>query len=161
MSAGHDAVTVVQAGRDHGDLADLGADWLVLPELAILELLSLEPHLDERDAVTYLLGYAETYEQTLAIYSRAFGVQVVGGSHFRQETQVLNTALVIERDGKKLTLTATPVYDPETQRGRIGIGFAGGHYEVQRPGPDPVEQFGEVLRLMGKTFNALDRKSNG
>ena len=63
--------------------------------------------------------------------------------------------VVIERDGRKLTLTATPVYDPETQRGRIGIGFAGGHYEVQRPGPDPIEQFGDVLRLMGKTFNAL------
>ena len=63
--------------------------------------------------------------------------------------------VVIEREGRKLTFTVTPIYDPDTKRGRIGIGFAGGHYEVQRPGPTPIQQFSDVLRLMGKTFSAL------
>ncbi|MBL9175362.1 MAG: RIP metalloprotease RseP [Verrucomicrobiales bacterium] len=63
--------------------------------------------------------------------------------------------VVIERDGKKQTVTITPVYEPTEKRGMIGIGFAGGHYEVQRPGPTPLAQFREVLRLMGKTFTAL------
>ncbi|MBN8247988.1 MAG: RIP metalloprotease RseP [Verrucomicrobia bacterium] len=64
-------------------------------------------------------------------------------------------AVVIERNGAKQQLTLTPVYDPQEKRGRIGIGFAGGHYEVQRPGPTPVAQVQDVLRLMGKTFTAL------
>lgn len=64
-------------------------------------------------------------------------------------------AVVIERNGAKQQLTLTPVYDPQEKRGRIGIGFAGGHYEVQRPGPTPIAQVQDVLRLMGKTFTAL------
>lgn len=63
--------------------------------------------------------------------------------------------VVIERDGQKQNFTITPVFDPLEKRGRIGIGFAGGHYEVQRPGPTPIAQFSDVLRLMGKTFTAL------
>jgi predicted amidohydrolase len=81
--------------------ADVGAEWLVLPELPILELLSLEPHISETDAVDFLLDYAETYEQTLAIYARAFGIQVVGGSHFRRELGLLNTCSVVERAGTR------------------------------------------------------------
>lgn len=86
------------------------------------------------------------------------GVYVLSQEHL---SDVINKGegrpceVVVERDGKKLTLTVTPVYDPEIKRGRIGVGFAGGHYEVQRPGPTPVDQFSDVLRLMGKTFSAL------
>jgi regulator of sigma E protease len=86
------------------------------------------------------------------------GVYVLSQEHL---SEVINKGegrpceVVVERDGKKLTLTVTPVFDPETKRGRIGVGFAGGHYEVQRPGPTPVDQFSDVLRLMGKTFSAL------
>jgi regulator of sigma E protease len=63
--------------------------------------------------------------------------------------------IVIERAGERKTLQVTPVFDPETKRGRIGIGFAGGHYEIQRPGPTPRDQIEGVLRMMGKTFWAL------
>jgi len=86
------------------------------------------------------------------------GVYVLNQEHL---SDVINKGegraceVVIERDGKKLTLTVTPVFDPESKRGRIGVGFAGGHYEVQRPGPTPTQQFSDVLRLMGKTFTAL------
>jgi len=86
------------------------------------------------------------------------GVYVLNQEHL---SDVINKGegraceVVIERDGQKLTLTVTPVFDPESKRGRIGVGFAGGHYEVQRPGPTPNQQFSDVLRLMGKTFTAL------
>jgi regulator of sigma E protease len=86
------------------------------------------------------------------------GVYVLSQEHL---SDVINKGegrpceVVVERDGKKISLTVTPVFDPENKRGRIGVGFAGGHYEVQRPGPTPVEQFSDVLRLMGKTFSAL------
>lgn len=63
--------------------------------------------------------------------------------------------VVVERNGQKMTLSVTPIYDPESKRGRIGIGFAGGHYEVQRPGPNPLQQIEDDLRLMGRTFTAL------
>jgi len=63
--------------------------------------------------------------------------------------------VIIERNGAKRELSLTPVYDAKEKRHRIGIGFAGGHYEVQRPGPTPVAQVRDVLRLMGKTFTAL------
>ncbi|MCW5559545.1 MAG: RIP metalloprotease RseP, partial [Verrucomicrobiae bacterium] len=64
-------------------------------------------------------------------------------------------AVTIERGGAKREFSLTPEYDAKEKRHRIGIGFAGGHYEVQRPGPTPVAQVQEVLRLMGKTFTAL------
>ena len=63
--------------------------------------------------------------------------------------------IVVERAGQRRTFTVTPVYDAKEKRGLIGIGFAGGRYEVQRPGPTPWEQFDEVFTRMGKTFTAL------
>jgi regulator of sigma E protease len=86
------------------------------------------------------------------------GVYVLNQEHL---SEVINKGqgrpceVVIERDGQRLNFTVTPVFDAEAKRGRIGVGFAGGHYEVQRPGPNPIEQFSDVLRLMGKTFTAL------
>jgi regulator of sigma E protease len=86
------------------------------------------------------------------------GIYVLNQEHL---TEIVNRGqgraceIVIERGGQTLTLKVTPVYDPETKRGRIGIGFAGGHYELQRPGPTPAEQISGVLRMMGKTFWAL------
>jgi regulator of sigma E protease len=86
------------------------------------------------------------------------GIYVLNQEHL---TEIVNRGqgraceIIIERGGRRLTLKVTPVYDPETKRGRIGIGFAGGHYELQRPGPTPAEQTSGVLRMMGKTFWAL------
>lgn len=86
------------------------------------------------------------------------GIYVLNQEHL---TEIVNRGqgraceIVVERGGQQLTLQVTPVYDPETKRGRIGIGFAGGHYELQRPGPTPAEQISGVLRMMGKTFWAL------
>ncbi len=86
------------------------------------------------------------------------GVYVLNQEHLSEvinQGQGRSCELVVERDGQKLSFMVTPIFDPEVNRGRIGVVFAGGHYEVQRPGPTPDQQFGEVLRLMGKTFSAL------
>ena len=76
--------------------SDAGATWLVLPELPILELLHLEPKLTDADAVEFLLGYEDMFEQMLGVYGRAFGLSVVGGSHFSQGDEVRNVSVVFE-----------------------------------------------------------------
>ncbi len=60
--------------------------------------------------------------------------------------------VVVTRGGNKVTVTVTPKYDANTKRGRIGIGFSGGIYEVQRPGPNPWEQ---VVGVVDKTIGTL------
>jgi regulator of sigma E protease len=63
--------------------------------------------------------------------------------------------LVVERAGKPVSFNLTPVFDNELKRWRIGIAFAAGHYEIQRPGPTPFEQIGGVIHLMGRTVSAV------
>ncbi len=65
---------------------------------------------------------------------------------------------IIEREGKKLTLTVTPLYDPETKNGRIGVGLSPSSsvvYQVQRPGPTPWAQVVEVWDQTISTLGAL------
>ena len=86
------------------------------------------------------------------------GVAVLNQQHLMEligKGQGKASDVVVERAGRKLTFNVTPVYDEKEKRGLIGIGFAGGRYEVQRPGPTPWEQFDEVFTRMGKTFTAL------
>ncbi len=86
------------------------------------------------------------------------GIYVLNQEHLSEivnRGQGRSCEIVFERNGARQSLQVTPVYDPETKRARIGIGFAGGHYEIQRPGPSPQEQIEGVLRMMGKTFWAL------
>jgi len=60
--------------------------------------------------------------------------------------------VVVERAGEKKTFTVTPKYDPDTKRGRLGVGFAGGVYELQKPGPGPWEN---VVGVVDKTIATL------
>lgn len=63
--------------------------------------------------------------------------------------------VVVSRKGERLTLTVTPKFDPEAKRGRIGVVFGGGIYELQKPGPHPWDQiYGVVERTFG-TLGAL------
>ncbi len=70
-----------------------------------------------------------------------------------------NTAceLVVERAGEQVKLSVTPKYDKEFKRGRIGISFSPPpvKYQVQRPGPTPVEQIVKVWDQTVKTIKAL------
>ena len=68
------------------------------------------------------------------------------------------TEMVIERAGKRLTVTLTPrVLDAGAQRARIGIQFANTptRYEVQQPGPLPWVQLEEVWDRTWRTLGAL------
>lgn len=57
-------------------------DWLVLPELPVLELLALHPNVPECEMPLLLAEYAPAYEERLAEFSRRHRIAVVGGSHF-------------------------------------------------------------------------------
>lgn len=64
----------------------------------------------------------------------------------------------IERQGRKLTLTVRPRKDPVTGQGRIGVKIGSSStqtYVVQRPGPTPWAQVGEVVDKTFKTLAAL------
>lgn len=63
--------------------------------------------------------------------------------------------VVVQRDGTATTFTITPKYDPDTKRGRIGVSFAGGVYELQKPGPTPWENMVDVVNKTVATLGAL------
>jgi len=60
--------------------------------------------------------------------------------------------IALSRQGRRISVTLTPRYDPATKRARIGIAFSEGVYELQRPGPLPWEQIGGML---SKTFGVI------
>lgn len=64
------------------------------------------------------------------------------------------------RDDQELTFAMTPRYDPETKRGRIGVAFAGGVYEVLRPGPTPWAQVKKVWNQTIGVLGALINSKN-
>jgi regulator of sigma E protease len=66
------------------------------------------------------------------------------------------TEVKMMRAGKIVTLTVTPHVDPQEKVGRMGVKLDDElEYEVVRPGPVPVQQFKDVLGLMGDTVYAL------
>lgn len=68
------------------------------------------------------------------------------------------TEIVVERNKEKVALKVTPKLDPGTKKGRIGVALSSSsinHYEVQRPGPDPVSQIVDVWNKTVDTFSAL------
>jgi len=83
------------------------------------------------------------------VSSREHLIKLVAKSEGKQST------VTVEREGKKLTFELTPVYDPKTKRGRIGIVFAGGVYRLMRPGPKPWEQIANVWNRTVSTLRAL------
>ncbi|MHB9005680.1 MAG: site-2 protease family protein, partial [Limisphaerales bacterium] len=68
------------------------------------------------------------------------------------------STVVVDREKELISLEVTPVYDPETKRGRMGVMFAGGVYEVLKPGPTPWQQFVKVwdqtVGVLGALFNS-------
>lgn len=61
---------------------DKGANVLVLPELHVLELLSLARNLKEHQSPSYLAQYAQPLEDWLQRIAETSGLTIVGGSHF-------------------------------------------------------------------------------
>ncbi|MER3496088.1 MAG: hypothetical protein C4321_01485, partial [Chloroflexota bacterium] len=80
---------------------DEGAQLLVLPELFCLELLQLEPMLDQSKSPAYLLQYAAAIEEWLVRIAQNSGLVIVGGSHFKKGAgeEIVNTCPIAFPDG--------------------------------------------------------------
>ncbi|MEP6664232.1 MAG: site-2 protease family protein, partial [Verrucomicrobiota bacterium] len=64
----------------------------------------------------------------------------------------------IQRGEEKIKMSITPLLDPTTKVGRLGIALSPSTttvYQVQKPGPSPVEQISNVMGMMVNTFSAL------
>lgn len=87
------------------------ADWLVLPELSVLELLHLHERLPEPEVPATLARYADRYVETLHEFSRQTSISVVGGSHFQGEP-VRHVSAIVEAGGiTKQTKNKTTGYE--------------------------------------------------
>jgi regulator of sigma E protease len=93
------------------------------------------------------------------------GVPVHDQSHLADligKSEGKESELVIQRAGEPLTVRITPQYDPEVKKGRIGIQFGGGIYEVQKPGPKPWENvWGHIERTYVTLAALLNSKKTG
>ena len=82
---------------------DEGAQLLVLPELFSLELLGLEPSLDEAKAPRYLAQYAQALEDWFVRIAQISGLVIVGGSHFREKDgEIVNACPIALPNGDLL-----------------------------------------------------------
>ncbi len=75
-----------------------------------------------------------------------------------RERGAKSSQIQIERDGKRLTLSITPMIDPSTQTGRIGVELVPSDtqvYIVEKPGPSPWSQVHDVINKTFETIGAL------
>ena len=66
----------------------------------------------------------------------------------------LPTTVKVLRRGEPLTLTVTPELNPDEKVGRMGVQL-GDRLEIVRPGPNPLDQFRDVLGSMVGLIKAL------
>lgn len=62
------------------------------------------------------------------------------------------TQLKVLRDGQVLMLTVVPEYDEKAKAGRMQVVLG---EQVVKPGPNPFEQFGDVLGMLGTSIYAI------
>jgi regulator of sigma E protease len=68
------------------------------------------------------------------------------------------TEMLVKRGEEKLTIQITPIMNPATKKGQIGVSLGNGSenvYQLQRPGPLPWEQVIEVWDKTVATLSAL------
>lgn len=65
------------------------------------------------------------------------------------------TPIIVLRDGKRLTLSVTPVPDPSTKKMHVGLGFSLGKDVYVIEHPTPLAQVQDVLDQLFKTVTAL------
>lgn len=84
---------------------DRDVQLLVLPELAILELLSLAPDLEEKNVPQFLVQFASEFESWLLRISASSGITLVGGSHFRLLGEAIGNASATATPEGSLSVT--------------------------------------------------------
>jgi regulator of sigma E protease len=68
------------------------------------------------------------------------------------------TTMIVQRGDEKKTLTITPILNPATRKGQIGVALMSSSanvYQVQRPGPTPWAQVSDVWEKTIGTLSAL------
>lgn len=76
------------------------SDVVVLPELHVLELLSLVPDLPEHKVAPYLAQFADESEEWLERISNSSDLTIVGGSHIRKEGEAFFNVGILCRPGQ-------------------------------------------------------------
>jgi len=80
--------------------ADEGVEWLVYPELFVLELLGGTRGWTEATVPHFLSRFAPRLESALSGLAKRYGMTIVGGSHYRREgDDVVHMGVVAEADG--------------------------------------------------------------
>ncbi|CAN5407914.1 carbon-nitrogen hydrolase family protein [soil metagenome] len=106
---------------------DKGADVLVLPELHVLELLSLERNLKEHQSPMYLSQYAKALEVWLLRIADSSGLTIVAGSHFVEVEEGFKNICAIVSPGRpmvKAEKNNLTQYEREIWNVRDGRGLA-------------------------------------
>lgn len=83
---------------------DQGAEVVVLPELPVGDLLSLEPKLPKRKHARYLAQFAAPMEEWLARIAKSSGLTLVGGSYFKETPDGIVEAAAIADPERGLAL---------------------------------------------------------
>lgn len=83
---------------------DEGAEVIVLPELHVLELISLERELHERNVPKYLIQYADAIEEWIKRISDLSEMIIVGGSHFKETPEGIKNVCAIGVPGGDVIL---------------------------------------------------------
>lgn len=130
-----------------------GLKWLNLPPREAPVVGAVETG-KPADLAGLKAGDRFVYFDGVPVYSQEQLVDLVNKSNG------LESEVIVMRDGEELSFKVTPFYDEENKRGRIGIGFAAGTYQLQKPGPTPVKQITDVLDQMKRTIIALWPGSN-
>jgi len=79
----------------------VGVDWLILPELLILELAPLlGAEVAEPDLARALAGFGDEYEALLVRLAKDHAIGIIGGSHFaRSGDRIVNLCAVVDPTG--------------------------------------------------------------
>lgn len=72
-----------------------GAAVIVVPELMVLELLHLEPDLQETKVPRYLAQFSQAIEEWIQRISENSGLVLVGGSHFKETSEGIVNACAV------------------------------------------------------------------
>ena len=88
------------------------------------------------------------------VVSRTQLIELVAKSEGKEST------IIVDRNGQLLTFKITPIYDPKTKRGRIGVMLPSTVYYVVKPGPAPWKQvwhaFAQTVQVIQALFHSKE-----